>query len=132
MFECLTDSNFIMYAMKHYDNPQCKSKEEFFNDLHHLKYIKRLFRRYAKTGKMESLQPRLALNHLIILYNVFNVEATTRILFLKLEPSLWSTLKTFLVFLSSIPDTIHGINNTDIDSISIPIDMELSRELRKL
>ena len=78
----LTDVNLLNYAMKHYDNPECKSIEEFQEDLTRTKYIKRLFRKYKTSGE---LKERLLLNHIIIFYNVFGIEAATNILFFKIE-----------------------------------------------
>ena len=38
------------------------------------KYLKRLFRKY-ETSKGKELKERLVINHIIILVNVFNVDA---------------------------------------------------------
>ena len=78
MFSNLTEDNVILYAMKHYENSQCLSEVEFHNDLKIIKYIKRLFNRYKRTGEIKE---RLMLNHLIMLSNVFPVVVLTRILF---------------------------------------------------
>ena len=94
-FEILNESNFVMYAMKLYDNPQCSGIEEFQEDLNRIKYIKRLLRRYHKTGV---LKERLILNHIIIISNVFGIEGAVKILFYKIEKDLHSLLKTFLAF----------------------------------
>ena len=81
-FDDLNEKNFLLYAMKYYDNPQCVEVEEFNDDLKKIKYIKRLFNQYALEGV---LKERLLLNHIIVFYNVFSVEAATRILFYKLD-----------------------------------------------
>ena len=80
MIETLDDSNFVLYAAKHYDNPQCYDVEEFHDDLKRFKYLKRLLGKYEDTGE---LRENLILNHIIVLYNVFG-EAATRMLFFKL------------------------------------------------
>jgi hypothetical protein len=96
----LNEENFLIYAIKNYDNPECKSMTEFEEDLSRFVYLKRLFRKYHKTGE---LKERLILNHLITFYNVFGVQAATRILFYKIEPELHYILKTFLVYLNYVP-----------------------------
>lgn len=132
MFSDLNESNFLLFAAKFYDNPHCSGIDEFNEDLHHIKYIKRLFRRYRDSKNFEILRIRLVLNHLIVLYNVFGTEAATRILFLKIEPDLWYILKTFLIFLERMPDIVVGISAKNIISVDIPIDMRIAQELRKL
>ena len=113
-FENLTEENYLQYAVSSYTNIRCHGIEEFYEDLLILKYIKKLFRKYKETGVFEAPRLRLALNHIIIFYNVFKPESATRILFFKLEPELHSTLKTFLVFLNLMPAIVHGINGKDI------------------
>lgn len=128
-FTNLNNDNFILYAIKHYDNPACRGVHEFNEDLDRIKYIKRLFKRYQTKGV---LKERLILNHIIVLYNVFGVEAGTRILFFRLEPDLWSILKTFLVFLSFMPERVLGIDGTDIISSNIILDTKLITVLRSI
>jgi hypothetical protein len=128
-FTNLNNDNIILYAIKHYDNPACRGVHEFNEDLDRIKYIKRLFKRYQTKGV---LKERLILNHIIILYNVFGVEAATRILFFRLEPDLWPILKTFLVFLSFMPERVLGIDGTDIISSDITLDTRLIAVLRSI
>lgn len=99
-FSELNDDNFLLFAIKHYENPQSVTYEDFEEDLKRFKYLKRLFKRYAKN---DVLRTHLILNHLIILYNVWG-EAATAILIYKLESQYWSALKTFLVFLNKWPN----------------------------
>lgn len=101
-FNQLNDDNYIMFAIKHYDNPQCVTRDDFFEDLKRFKYIKRLFKRYLKTGQLKT---HLLLNHFIILYNVFG-EAATPLLFFKMEKVYWPILKTFLVYLDRLPPAL--------------------------
>lgn len=96
----LTDDNFIMYAIKNYDNPSCLGMEEFLDDLKRFKYIKRLLRKH-NVGK--ELKERLILNHIIVLGNLFGVEATTKMLFFKIERKFWPQIKAFLIFLNYMP-----------------------------
>ncbi len=100
IFNELNEDNFLLFAIKHYENPQAITKEDFDKDLNHFKYIKRLLRRY-KNG--DELKTHLLLNHFIILYNVFG-EAATPMLFYKIENELWSVMKTFIVFLNRFPE----------------------------
>ena len=101
MYEKITPQNVVMYAIKNYDNPQCEGEKEFEDDLKRFKYIKRLLRRYYETGV---LKERLLLNHLIVLNNVFSIEAATTILLYKIQPSYWPALKSFLIYLNSIQE----------------------------
>jgi len=125
----LTENNFIMYAMKNYANPQCMDIREFNDDLKRIKYIKRLLGRYKASGE---LKDRLILNHLIILYNVFGVQAATKMLFYKIEEKHWSQLKTFLVYLNYMPETIAGSRDKLIINSNITLDMNIVQVLRDL
>jgi hypothetical protein len=125
----LTEENFIMYAMKYYDNPYCKGMTEFMDDIKRFKYIKRLLGKYHG-GK--GLKERLILNHIIVLNNLFGVEAATKMLFFKTEERFWPQLKTFLVFLNYMPEkvilsTTRVINDTDIE-----VDLKVANILRKV
>lgn len=99
-FSELNDENFLIFAIKNYENPQAVTKEDFDKDLNHFKYIKRLLKKYNNTGE---LKVHLILNHLIILYNIFG-EAATPMLFYKIEKELWSPTKTFILFLNKLPE----------------------------
>jgi len=103
IFNDLTAANFPLFAIKNYENPQAVTKEDFDKDLQHFKYIKRLLKRYKNTGELKT---HLLLNHFIILYNIFG-EATTPMLFFKIEEELWSVMKTFVVFLDKLPEYPH-------------------------
>ena len=127
-FDDLNEKNFLLYAMQHYENPQCVEVEEFNDDLKKIKYIKRLFNQYAIEGV---LKERLLLNHVIVFYNVFSVEAATRILFYKLEEEFWPMLKTFLFYLNFLPDKIESINGKTILATDIPMDQGIVDSLRK-
>jgi hypothetical protein len=96
----LNNDNFITYAMKHYDNPQCVSLHEFEDDLKRLKYLDKLFSRYYKTGE---LKERLILNHIIVLFNVFG-DKLLDILFFKINKVHLNFLATFLVYLNRLPE----------------------------
>ena len=104
MFENLNDENYMLFAAKYYDNPQCMDESEFFDDLKRFKYLKRLFNKYKEGGE---LKERLVLNHLIVLYNLFE-EGATRMLFFKLRNYL-DILKPFLALLDRLPEEVHGI-----------------------
>ena len=100
IFTELTSENFLLFAIKHYENPQAVTKEDFEKDLNHFKYIKRLLKRYRNTGELKA---HLLLNHFIILYNIFG-EGTTAMLFYKIEEEMWTIMKTFVVFLDKLPE----------------------------
>ena len=97
MYEKITNDNIIMFAIKHYDNPQCEGEKEFYDDMKRFKYIKRLLRKYKETGV---LKERLLLNHIIILKNLFGPEACVTLLLFKIQREHWETLKSFLLFLN--------------------------------
>ena len=100
MFEKLTNDNIIMFAIKHYDNPQCEGEAEFYDDMKRFKYIKRLLKKYNETGE---LKERLILNHMTVISNLFGTDAGSTLLLFKIEPEYWSVLKTFMNFLNMLP-----------------------------
>ena len=100
IFNELNDDNYLIFAIKHYDNPQAVTYEDFLNDMKKFKYVKRLLKRYKKTGDLKS---HLLINHFIVLYNVFQ-DATTPLLFYKIEKELWEPMKTFIMFLGKLPE----------------------------
>lgn len=111
----LTDDNFLIYAMHHYDNTQCHSIEEFEEDLKRFLYLKKLFSRYKKEGE---LRERLILNHIVVLYNLFG-DATTDMLFYKIEKEYWSMLGTFLIYINRLPEEKLGDIEIDDNLVSI-------------
>jgi len=128
--EKLDETNFLLYAAKHYDNPSCFDTLEFYEDLNRFKYLKRLFSRYEETGE---LKERLILNHIIVVYNLFGVEASTRMLFFKLK-DYYHYLKPFLIFLNYCPDKVVGIgiDNSTITTSNIQMDLKIVEALRKI
>jgi hypothetical protein len=99
-FDELNESNYLLFAIKFYNNPQAVTRDDFEADLKRIRYIKRLLKRYKNTGE---LKVHLILNHLIILFNVFD-DATVPLLFYHLEEELWPAIKSFLVFLNRLPE----------------------------
>ncbi len=129
-FESVTHKNSLVYAMQHYDNPQCLDTAEFEEDYKHFKYVKRLCRRYLTTTR---LRERLLLNHLVLLFNVFGDEATVRLLFLKCDdPQMYRILKTFLVYMQRAPEMVAGIDGDDIYLSALPFDDKLFKKLQAL
>ena len=102
MFEQITPANWMLFAMKNYDNPQADGEEEFHEDLKRFKYLKRLLKKHHDGGE---LKERLILNHIIVLTNVFGVDAASTLLLFKIEQDYWSVLKTFMIYLNMIPET---------------------------
>ena len=129
IFDDLNDDNFLMFAMKEYNDIQCTDIEEFYDDLKKIKYIKRLFNIYLNAGQ---LKERLILNHLIIFFNVFPIQAGTRILFYKIEKDFWPMLKTFLIFLDRMPDIIDSIRGEIIRTSNIQLDEGIVTRLRSI
>lgn len=122
IFNELNEDNFLLFAIRYYENPKAVIKEDFEKDLNHFKYIKRLLKRYKKSGELKT---HLILNHFILLYNVFG-EATTPMLFFKIEQELWSAAKSFIIFLNRLPEypqsSIHDIQ----------VDINCLKELYKI
>lgn len=127
-FDELNESNVLLYAAKCYDKPNCIDSE-FDEDYKRIRYIKRLLHRYRISGEMKE---RLILNHLVITQNVFGVEASTRMLFLRIDPRDYSALKTFLIYTSAMPKIVKGIRGKDILSSEIPLDNKIVNILRSL
>jgi hypothetical protein len=121
-FDELNENNYILFAIKYYDNPQAVAQDDFFEDLNRFKYIKKLLRRYVKSGKLKTT---LLINHFIIVFNIFN-DAALPLLFFKIEKELWSCMKTFLVYLNRIPEYPKSFLN------EIPIDENCLKILNSL
>ena len=124
-FNELTNENYLMFALLHYDNRHCVDIKEYFEDVRKLKYIKRLFNRYREDGVIKE---RLILNHLISFYNVFDNEAATRLLFFRVGTEYHSLLKTFLVFLNRMPDK----TNENLYASDIQLDEKIIKLLRNI
>ena len=108
-FDELNENNYMLFAIKFYDNPHALTKEDCEDDLKRIKYVKRLLKRYKNTGVLKT---HLILNHLTVLFNVFN-DAAIPLLFYNLEEDLWPAIKSFLLFLNRVPEYpkshMHGI-----------------------
>lgn len=129
MNEMLTEDNFLIYAAKVYDNPQCHSTDEFFEDLNHIKYIKKLITRYIDKG---DLKERLILNHIITLYNIFGADHLSRILYLKLKEQFYC-IKPFLVMLDILPEKLFNINDEGVINMDdISMDQNIIIRLRSI
>lgn len=119
LFDELDNDNFMLYAARHYNNPQCMDMEEFNEDVQRFKYLKRLLGRYEKGD----LQYRLILNHIIVIYNVFGIKQANKMMFFKMEERYWSAIKTFLVYLNYLRED---------ELVDVPIDSEIVEVLRKI
>ena len=93
MFKEITKDTWLLYAQQNYDNPTFTKEQEFLDDLKRFKYLKRLFRRYTLTGE---IKVRLIVNHIVVLQNVFGVEAACVLLLYKIDEQYWPILKTVL------------------------------------
>ena len=121
MFKEITKDNWLLFAQHHYDNPTLQREQEFYDDIKRFKYLKRLFRKYKITKK---IKVRLAVNHVIVLANVFGVEASVTLLLFKVDKIYWSYLKSILNYLGYL--YTHELNNVNTDQ---QIDELLSKEL---
>lgn len=115
LFEQLTEDNFLLYAARNYYNPKCIDAEEFYEDLKRFKYIKRLINRYQEN---DSLSERLILNHIIVIFNVFGIEAACQMLEFRFDRKQWQIIKPFLIFLNYIKNDQY----TDISMDKIVIE----------
>jgi hypothetical protein len=120
VFSELNEDNFILYAARNYNNPCCTDVDEFYTDVARFKYLKKLLKRYAEKGQ---LQERLILNHIIIIHNMFTIEAASRMCFYKIPESYWPALKTFMLYLNYIYDE---------DFINIPSDIYVALKLKEI
>ena len=120
VFNELTEKNLFLYAAKHYKNPKFSDIDDFYEDLKRFKYIKRLLNRYLET---DELPERLILNHLIVVFNVFGIEAALNILEFKLDNNHWPVIKPFLIFLNYIRNDQYT---------GITMDPEVVNVLRKI
>ena len=118
-----------MYAIQHYHNPSCEGMSEFNDDMKRFKYVKRLFRKYEETG---ILKERLLLNHIIVLYNLFGADASSTLLFFKIEQNHWPALKSFLEFLHIMPEDEMIYYNEYDELVEIKCDLNVTRKLMKL
>ena len=121
MFKEITKDNWLLFAQHHYDNPTLQKEQEFYDDIKRFKYLKRLFRKYKAT---KNIKIRLVLNHVIVLANVFGVEAACILLLYKVEKIYWSYLKSVLIYLDYLYP--HELNDVKTDK---NIDILLKEEL---
>jgi len=127
-FDDLNNNNFLIYAMKCYDRPNT-IMSEFKEDIKRFNYLKRLFHKYRKNNE---LREQLVINHLIVLYNVFGPEASTRMLFFKMSKEDYPALKTYLLFLNIMPNVVKSIKGQDIKSSDIEVDLRIADVLRNI
>ena len=121
-FDELNEDNYIMFAIKHYENPHAVTQEDFYEDLKRFKWIKRLLKRYQTTG---ILKAHLLINHFIILYNVFG-DAATPLLFFKIDRELWPVIKSFVVYLGRLPEFPKSALH------EIPLDVDCLKSLNSI
>lgn len=128
LYSNLTDENIELYCIRHYNNPQCISVEDYHNDMRRFKYIKRLLNQFHNHG---TVKIRLLLNHVIMIYNIFDPEPATRILFFKITEQYWDVIKPLLIHLNLMPEIVQGINNRDIRSSDIQLNESIVQLLRE-
>jgi hypothetical protein len=111
-FDELNEDNYLLFAIKYYENPHAVTQDDFFEDLKRFKWIKRLLKRYQNEGELKT---HLLINHFIVIYNVFG-DAATALLFFKIDKEYWNILKTFVIYLDRLPDYPHtSIHDIEID-----------------
>ena len=127
-FDNINNENWLLFASLNYRLKEHSTTREFLSDLNITKYINRLFNNYRKKGYLKS---RLCMNHIIVYFNVFHVEAAQRLLFFKVPPENWALLKMFLVFLNKCPEKVRGINGSMIMVGDIDIEQDALEIARK-
>ena len=127
-FDNINNENWLLFASLNYRLKEHSTTREFLSDLNITKYINRLFNNYRKKGYLKS---RLCMNHIIVYFNVFHVEAAQRLLFFKVPPEKWALLKMFLVFLNKCPEKVRGINGSMIMVGDIDIEQDALEIARK-
>ena len=115
----LNKDNFLLFAVKHYENPNSSTQEEFEEDLKRFKYVKRWLKKYHESGEINS---HLLLNHILVIFNCWN-DASIPMLFFKTEPQYWQYLKSFFVYLKRIPEYPHTILHDIEEDINILNDL---------
>ena len=118
-FNELNKDNFLLFAIKHYENPNSSTQEEFDEDLKRFKYVKRWLKKYHESGEINS---HLLLNHILVIFNCWN-DASIPMLFFKTEPQYWQYLKSFFVYLERIPEYPHTILHDIEEDINILNDL---------
>jgi hypothetical protein len=112
-FSELNKDNFILFAIKYYNNPKTTTQDEFEEDLNRFKYVKRWLRKYHESGEVRT---HLLLNHILIIFNCWQ-DAAIPMFFYRLESEYWSYLKSFFIYLGRIPDyprtVLHDIREDD-------------------
>ena len=120
LFDELTNKNFELYAARHYRNNQCLDIKDFYEDMNRFSYVLRLLRKYKDTSEINT---RLVLNHIITIYNVYEIDAANKMMFFKIDNDLHSVLKTFLIFLNYLPERQQ--ENTKVD-------LQIAKELQEI
>jgi hypothetical protein len=120
LFDELTSKNFELYAARHYRNNQCLDIKDFYEDMSRFSYVLRLLRKYKDTNEINT---RLVLNHIITIYNLYDISAANKMMFFKIDDDLHSVVKTFLIFLNYLPESQQG--NTKLD-------LQIAKELQEI
>lgn len=123
----LTEDNFEYFAIRHYDDPNCQGLHEFKEDMQRFKYLNRLLNKYEECGEMRT---NLVLNHIVVLYNLFN-DAATNMLFYRVAEKHWPILVPFLIYINRLPNDIHLSATRTIKDSDIQIDMNVVSILRE-
>lgn len=126
------NDKFFMFAAKAYNNPCFCSIDDFKSDLKRIKYIKKLLNKYIETGEFKE---SLLLGHFVVLSNMFDSYSLAILIFNQLDVKYYSSVKTFLHFLSYVPinPLIYSIDGKFIININdIEIDPNLLYELEQI
>jgi hypothetical protein len=120
IFEVLNEDNFLLYASRNYNSNKCIDLNEFYDDLNRFKHINKLLTRYDVNN---DLQERLLLNHTIVLFNVFGIDAASKMIWYRIKEQHWPVIKTLLIYLNYIKEN---------DKVEVPLDMILIEKLRQI
>jgi hypothetical protein len=108
----LTDENFLQYCISNYSHPGC-SLSDFLEDMNKIVHIKKLIKRILKNDT--DVDPRLLLNHFVVLSNVFGVPCTVEIVKFKLPIECKPIALSCMLFLSYCTSSDMQDCNADFD-----------------
>lgn len=113
------DHDFMVIAMKSYDNPSCITIDEFNKDLYTITLIKKYIRKF---NSGDQINIRKLVNYFVIFYNCFGNSATDLLLYKLSDKEFLSVMIPIMVYLGR--ETIN-IPREDINTAIIQELLEL-------
>lgn len=110
------DHDFMVLAMKSYDNPSCISVDEFNKDLYTITSIKKYIRKF---NSGEEINLRKLVNYFVVFYNCFGNMATDLLMYKMPDKEYVSVIAPIIAYLG------RGIINIPREEINTKIIQEL-------